>query len=125
MRRARRPRSQRGSSCLDKGDDDDAPDTDIRGLLRPQDMYGDENPRTDMGAYEMQVAECFDMRALDGDATLDCKVNILDLIYIRNRLNQSVATGDNWQADVNDDGKINILDLLYSRNRMNTKCDEE
>jgi len=59
---------------------------------------------------------------VEGDANLDCKVNILDLIFVRNRLNQDVATGDNWQADVNVDGKINILDLIYVRNRLNTKC---
>ena len=61
---------------------------------------------------------------LDGDATDDCKVNILDLIYVRNRLNQSVETGDNWKADVNGDDSINILDLIYVRNRLNTSCDD-
>ena len=58
-----------------------------------------------------------------GDVNLDCKVNILDLIFIRNRLNQDPATGDNWQADVNADGKINILDLIAVRNALNTTCD--
>jgi len=61
---------------------------------------------------------------LDGDANMDCKVNILDLIFVRNRLNQSVETGDNWQANVNGDDKINILDLIYVRNRLNTTCDD-
>jgi hypothetical protein len=59
---------------------------------------------------------------IEGDANLDCKVNILDLIFVRNRLNQSIATGDNWQADVNQDEKINILDLIYVRNKLNTSC---
>jgi len=59
---------------------------------------------------------------LDGDANEDCKVNILDLLFIRNRLNQSIGTGDNWKADVNGDDKINILDLIYVRNRLNTSC---
>ncbi|HUW35450.1 MAG TPA: discoidin domain-containing protein, partial [Planctomycetota bacterium] len=40
---------------------------------------------------------------IEGDANMDCRVNILDLIFIRNKLNQSVDTGDNWQADVNND----------------------
>jgi len=61
---------------------------------------------------------------IPGDATGDCKVNILDLIYVRNRLNQDPGTGDNYMADVNEDGKINILDLIYVRNRLNTKCPE-
>ena len=59
---------------------------------------------------------------IDGDANLDCRVNILDLIFIRNRLNQDPATGDNWQADVNQDTRINILDLIFVRNRLNTAC---
>jgi len=59
---------------------------------------------------------------LDGDANMDCKVNILDLIFVRNRLNQSIETGDNWQANVNGDDNINILDLIYVRNRLNTSC---
>ena len=59
---------------------------------------------------------------LIGDANGDCKVNVLDLIFIRNRLNSNPATGDDWQADVNADGKINVLDLIYVRNRLNTQC---
>ena len=59
---------------------------------------------------------------LAGDANRDCSVNVLDLIFVRNRLNQPVGTGDNWKADVNGDGKINVLDLIYSRNRLNAKC---
>ena len=57
-----------------------------------------------------------------GDANGDCRVNILDLIFIRNRLNQDINTGDNIKADVNLDGRINILDLIYVRNRLNTAC---
>ncbi|HUU69728.1 MAG TPA: discoidin domain-containing protein [Planctomycetota bacterium] len=59
---------------------------------------------------------------IDGDANGDCRVNILDLIFIRNKLNQPVGTGDNWKADVNEDAKINILDLIYVRNKLNTSC---
>ena len=57
-----------------------------------------------------------------GDATGDKLVNINDLIFIRNRLGQSVATGDNWRADVNGDGKINILDMIYIRTRLGNAC---
>jgi len=59
---------------------------------------------------------------IEGDANHDCRVNILDLIFIRNKLNQSVATADNWKADLNNDGRINILDLIYVRGRLNTGC---
>ncbi|HUU99314.1 MAG TPA: dockerin type I domain-containing protein [Phycisphaerae bacterium] len=59
---------------------------------------------------------------IDGDANMDCRVNILDLIFIRNKLNQAVATGDNWKADVNEDTRINILDLIFVRNKLNTQC---
>ena len=59
---------------------------------------------------------------IEGDANMDCRVNILDLIFIRNRLNADPATGDNWQADVNMDTRINILDLIYVRNRLNNAC---
>jgi len=64
-------------------------------------------------------------RADFSDANLDCKVNILDLISVRNRLNQDFGTGDNWMADVNGDGKINILDLIFVRNHLNTACETE
>jgi len=59
---------------------------------------------------------------IPGDCNGDCRVNILDLIFIRNRLNQDVSTGENWKADVNEDNRINILDLIYVRNRLNTMC---
>ena len=44
------------------------------------------------------------------------------LIFIRNRLNADVGTGDNIKADVNLDTRINILDLIYVRNRLNNAC---
>ena len=59
---------------------------------------------------------------IEGDANGDCRVNILDLIFIRNKLNQAVTTGDNWKADVNNDTRINILDLIFVRNKLNTQC---
>jgi len=61
---------------------------------------------------------------LSGDANDDCKVDILDLIFIRNRLNQDPSTGNNWNADLNQDGKINILDLIFVRNKLGTKCSQ-
>ena len=53
------------------------------------------------------------------DATGDGQVNILDMLFIRNRLGKDVNTGDNANADVNGDGIINILDLLYVRQAWN------
>jgi len=73
------------------------------------------------GIYDAFVARVAD-HALAGDANGDCTVNILDLFFIRQRLNQAVTTGDNWQADVNSDAAINVLDLIYVRDRLNTKC---
>jgi len=60
--------------------------------------------------------------ALPGDATTDCTVNVLDLLFVRNRIGQSVSTGDNAAADVNRDGLIDIRDLLLVRDRMNDSC---
>jgi hypothetical protein len=61
---------------------------------------------------------------LPGDVNSDCAVNILDLIFIRNRLRQDPSSGDNWKADANRDGEINILDLIFVRNQLGTKCAE-
>jgi hypothetical protein len=66
----------------------------------------------------------YDKIVLDGDATGDCKVNILDLIYIRNHLQQDPSSSpEAAAADVNKDGRINVLDLIYARNRLGTKCE--
>jgi len=61
--------------------------------------------------------------ALEGDVNGDCIVNILDLIYARNRLGADVESGDNSKADMNSDGRVNILDLIYIRNRLGNRCE--
>jgi len=62
---------------------------------------------------------------LFADANGDCHVNVLDLIFIRNRLGANPNTGDNWRADiVAGDGAINVLDLIAVRNYLGTKCGE-
>jgi len=77
----------------------------------------------DMGAYEMHPNDDLTVWPLYGDVNWDCQVNILDLIWARNRLNQDPQAGSlNWRADVNQDGAINILDLLDIRNHLNTRC---
>jgi len=79
-----------------------------------------------LGAFDYSNAVDFDTRhrRLDGDVNNDCKVNIIDLIAVRNKINADAATGDNWWADVNNDGKINVVDMIYVRNRLNNRCEE-
>jgi len=68
-----------------------------------------------------QTSETLDVTVwMQGDVNRDCKLNILDLLFVRNRLNKDINTDDNRHADVNGDGAINILDLLYVRNRLST-----
>ena len=57
-----------------------------------------------------------------GDANRDCRVDVIDLLFIRNRFNMDPDAGDNWQADVNGDGRINILDMFMIRPLVNTSC---
>ncbi|HUT03398.1 MAG TPA: dockerin type I repeat-containing protein [bacterium] len=54
------------------------------------------------------------------DVTGDGRLNILDLVYVRNRLGQDPESGDNLKADINGDGRINILDLIILRNLMSS-----
>jgi hypothetical protein len=53
---------------------------------------------------------------------MDCKVNILDLVFVRNCLGVDPSHGDCEKADVNGDGRLNILDLLYVRSHLGTRC---
>ena len=71
--------------------------------------------------WGMLVAEVpFDVLPAEiaGDVTRDCRVDVLDLMAIRNKLGQDAITGDNLRADLNGDGKINVMDLILARNRM-------
>ena len=61
-------------------------------------------------------------RAIDGDANGDCKVDLLDLIRIRNSIGADLTAPGSGSADVNGDCRINVLDLLYTRNRMGNRC---
>ncbi len=56
------------------------------------------------------------------DVNRDCRVNILDLILVRNKIGESINKEDNWKADVNQDSVINILDLILVRNKLNSVC---
>ena len=57
------------------------------------------------------------------DVNRDCRVNVLDLIAVRNRLFLSTNIGTNRYVDVNSDGKINVLDFILVRNGIYTMCD--
>ena len=46
-----------------------------------------------------------DWQNLPSDVNQDGVVNILDLIFVRERLNQDINANDNKKADVNQDGK--------------------
>jgi len=61
-------------------------------------------------------------KEIPADVNDDCEVNILDLIFIRNRINQDIYVSNNIKADVNHDRKINILDLLIVRNHLGENC---
>ena len=73
-----------------------------------------------MGAYGNTDEASKSPAPIALDAGGNRRVSILDLIYIRNKLNMDVTIGDNWRADVNSDGKINALDLIFVRNLLNT-----
>ena len=76
--------------------------------------------RINMGAYGNTGEASKSPAPIALDAGGNHGVSILDLIYIRNKLNMDVTIGDNWRADVNSDGKINALDLIFVRNLLNT-----
>ena len=62
---------------------------------------------------------------IPGDANRDYRVNILDLIHIRNHLGDDPGSSlDAARADVNGDGKINVLDLIFARNHLGTGCQD-
>ena len=59
---------------------------------------------------------------LAGDANLDCAVNVLDSLAVRNKMGKSVSLSDNWRCDVNGDGVINSKDMVYVAERFTRKC---
>jgi len=100
------------SPCIDAGD-------------RGSDFSNEPQPnggRVNMGAYGNTMEASKSGWNIPGDANGDCWNNILDLLFIRDRLNADVSTGENWKADVNSDGGINLLDLLFVRDRLNSRC---
>jgi len=55
---------------------------------------------------------------LYGDANGDDSVDLLDLVFVRNRLFQPIGEGDNAQADINDDNAVDLEDLIEVRNNL-------
>ncbi|NLX23279.1 MAG: hypothetical protein GXY55_16630 [Phycisphaerae bacterium] len=65
------------------------------------------------------LAETLCFGVLTGDANGDQRVNIFDLVQVRNALNQA-PTQSTFTRDVTADGAINIFDLVAVRNVLNT-----
>ncbi|HUW30515.1 MAG TPA: dockerin type I domain-containing protein [Planctomycetota bacterium] len=97
------------SACIGGGD----PMTDYSNQPQP-------SRRIEMGAYGNTAEASKSKWVIPGDADGNSQVDVLDLIFLRNRLGQTVDAADNWKADVNEDGRINILDLIFARNRLGT-----
>ena len=108
-----------GSPCIDAGTNDvDNPDTpeietlpdrDIAGVPRVIDGDLDGTATVDIGAYEY----------LPGDVNYDGRVNVLDLLLVRNSLGRDPASLlEARKADVNADGTVNVQDLLVVRGRL-------
>jgi len=108
-----------GSPCIDAGTNDvDNPDTpevetlpatDVAGLPRIIDGNLDGTATVDIGACEY----------LPGDLNYDGRVNVLDLLLVRNSLGRDPASStEARKADVNADGAVNVLDLLVVRGRL-------
>jgi len=108
-----------GSPCIDAGTNYDDnrfnprieihPDTDITGIPRTIDGNLDGVATIDIGAYEY----------LPGDVNYDGKVNVLDLLIVRNSMGRDPASSiDARKADVNADGAVNVQDLLIVRGRL-------
>jgi len=58
---------------------------------------------------------------LPGDVNGSGRVDILDLIFTRNRLGGDVYIGDNRRADPNNDCRVDVLDLIYIRSRLGSQ----
>jgi len=108
-----------GSPCIDAGTNDvdnpatpdveALPDMDLAGIARIIDGDLDGTATIDIGAYEY----------LPGDVNYDGKVNILDLISVRNSLGKDAASDPAARrCDVNNDGAVNVLDIIVVRNQL-------
>ena len=60
---------------------------------------------------------------LVGDVNLDCVVNVIDLIAVRNSMvNGPVIPEAPKLGDVDGNGRVNVMDLIFVRNHLGTRC---
>ena len=79
-------------------------------------------PNPDQADYDNDgIGNPCDLMNNYADTNNDCKVDILDMIFIRNNL--GAMEPDN-EADTNQDGAVNIFDMFFVRNHLNEKCSE-
>ena len=72
------------------------------------------------GGGEMLLRLVLANNLYEGDVNFSETVNVLDLIYVRDRLDYDPTESfEFYMADQNRDGNINILDLIYVRDRLN------
>ncbi|HUW31517.1 MAG TPA: dockerin type I domain-containing protein [Planctomycetota bacterium] len=55
------------------------------------------------------------------DVNNDGRVNILDLLRVRDALSESPSSSQGFWHDVNVDGRIDILDMILTRNELGTR----
>ncbi|NQT21484.1 MAG: hypothetical protein HQ592_17395 [Planctomycetes bacterium] len=77
--------------------------------------------RINVGAYGNTPEASKNRWLITTDANFDEQVDVLDLLTVRDKLQQDPTSGNNWRCDVNTDGFINILDLIYVRNHLRTR----
>ncbi|NQT20773.1 MAG: discoidin domain-containing protein, partial [Planctomycetes bacterium] len=77
------------------------------------------SPYIDTPAAPLPLAK---QQMLPGDANGDCSVNLLDIVFIGQRLGQDVRTADNWRADVTGDGRIDVMDQVLVRKHLGAEC---
>jgi len=100
------------------GIDAGAPDSDCS--LEPDSGSG----RVNMGAYgnTAEASRSGPWWTIPGDANDDCVVNILDMIFVRNRVLGKMTGSGMWKADMNNDGRISISDVMVVRNALGSTC---
>ncbi len=96
------------SPCIDAGNSQGAPFTDIEGNVRPC------GKAFDMGAYEFGGCEGGHRRFLRGDANADGALNLADALFLLEYLFSAGPTlMCEAAADCNDSGTLNLADVIY------------
>ena len=91
----------------------------IKGLTPDTTYLFDVQAKLDDASSEWSTATAV-LTNIQGDVNGDNKVNIVDMLAVRNVLNRDPKSDSNFRADVDGDGKINIVDMLAVRNSLNT-----